>query len=331
MIEEWDQQYTNYAKLIDYINNNKEVYKTEISFGTPKDYFNAILQRYDQFPTLKGDFFVYSDIFSEGRPAYWSGYFTTRPFMKILDRELESSLRAAEILYTIALNRAKQNNLLPYLKILERDFEKLVEARRNLGLFQHHDAITGTSKSFVMRNYGLKLFKSIHDTVNIQQSAIQSMIFVDDIPLKPDRSLVLSDIERDSYEKLPKKTPIVIKQGQTRQIVLFNSLAQPQDHLVQLRVASSEVTVVDNHGVSLVFQISPVWIANDGNNQMRVSDEEFDLSFIAHLPAMSIVTFNLTHSTDHMSSRMATIYCNKCHRQAKVSNPHSNCIFQIRF
>lgn len=57
------------------------------------------------FKTLKGDFFVYADIFSEGRPAYWSGYFTTRPYWKILDRELEAELRSAEILYTMSLNR----------------------------------------------------------------------------------------------------------------------------------------------------------------------------------------------------------------------------------
>lgn len=39
------QQYTNYKKLIDYIMANKEKYNTEISFGTPKDYFRAIKER----------------------------------------------------------------------------------------------------------------------------------------------------------------------------------------------------------------------------------------------------------------------------------------------
>lgn len=222
VIEEWDQQYTNYIKLIDYINANKDTYKAEVVFGTPKDYFTEIQKRMDQYPTLRGDFFVYSDIFSEGRPAYWSGYFTTRPFMKILDRELESNLRSAEILYTIALNNAKRNNLLPYLKLLDRDFEKLVQARRNLGLFQHHDAITGTSKSFVMRDYGLKLFESLRDTVSIQQNAIQSLLFVNTTFTRPDQNIVLSDVERDSLEKLPKKTPVVIEPGQTKQ-VSFNS------------------------------------------------------------------------------------------------------------
>lgn len=108
-------------------------YYFKIVFGTPAAYFKEITKRSQQFPTLKGDFFVYSDIFSEGRPAYWSGYYTTRPFMKLLSRQLENNMRGAEIVYTVALNKAKQNKLMTYSKILERDYEKLIKARRNLG------------------------------------------------------------------------------------------------------------------------------------------------------------------------------------------------------
>ncbi|XP_037891237.1 alpha-mannosidase 2x-like [Glossina fuscipes] len=161
------QQYTNYKKLIDHSMNNKRMYNVDISFGTPKDYFREIRKRTKDFPTFKGDFFVYSDIFSEGRPAYWSGFYTTRPYYKILSSDLEHNLRAAEILFTLAYNTARQQKHENAIKIFKKNYEKMIHARRNLGLFQYHDAITGTSKAAVMRDYGTRLFETI-TTIDIK-------------------------------------------------------------------------------------------------------------------------------------------------------------------
>lgn len=330
VVEEWDQQYTNYMKLIDYINSNKERYGVEVAFGTPLDYFKEIVKRYDQFPTLKGDFFVYSDIFSEGRPAYWSGYYTTRPFMKVLDREVESSLRGAEILYTLALNNARKNKLVSYLKILERDFEKLVQARRNLGLFQHHDAITGTSKSFVMHDYGLRLFDALRSTANVQQNAIQSLMFGNVSTFRPDQGIVLQDVERDSYQRLARKTPIVLSPGKSRHIILYNSLAQPQDYFVEVHTTTTKVKVLDERGQEIVYQLNPVWNSTETHNRMLVSEKEFVLIFIAKLPALSLTTYNITHTDEDNADKLSIVYCNKCNSKSGESTEMLQTIFKVK-
>jgi alpha-mannosidase II len=66
-------------------------------------------ERESEFPTFSGDFHVYSDIFSDGRPAYWSGYYSTRPFWKKFYRETENNLRGAEIIFSLANALALQS------------------------------------------------------------------------------------------------------------------------------------------------------------------------------------------------------------------------------
>lgn len=258
-----------------------------------------------QFPTLKGDFFVYSDIFSEGRPAYWSGYFTTRPYMKILDRELEANLRSAEILYTVALNVAKQTAR--DIKMYETYFEKLVKARRNLGLFQHHDAITGTSKSFVMKDYALKLFESISDMTSLQSFAIQSLAATE---LKTNASAnqvyVLPESDRDSYEKLPKKIPIGVNNRETKRIVLFNSLAQQRQEIISLKVATYRVRILDSQKNPIPYQIAPVM------NATSITHDLYVILFAADLKPLTIAVYYLQQTDRVPAEAISTVYCNRC-------------------
>ncbi|XP_054270570.1 alpha-mannosidase 2 [Macrosteles quadrilineatus] len=328
---EWDQQYRNYKKIIEYINQHKE-YNAEISFGTPKDYFLAVKERMRDFKTIRGDFFVYSDIFSEGRPAYWSGYFTTRPYWKILDRELEANLRSAEILYTFALNYARHQGFNSTLKVLERDYEKLTRARQNLALFQHHDAITGTSKSFVMHDYALKMYEGIQESVFVQGYSAQTLLTMKEsagqLQVPPSARLIVPDTDRESYEKLPRKIPLLIKKGEFKKIVLFNSLAQHRQDIVKLHILSPKVNVVDSDGNPVLYQINPVWNMTNklarnkrqddsSENNMRLSKTQFELMFVADLPPLSLTTYIIEYSTEKNFEFRSVIYCQLCKKHTE--------------
>ena len=41
----WDSQYKNYQAIIDYINENRDIYHTDIRFGTLSDYFDEVNAR----------------------------------------------------------------------------------------------------------------------------------------------------------------------------------------------------------------------------------------------------------------------------------------------
>jgi alpha-mannosidase II len=107
--------------------NSRKDWFVNIRFGTLKDYFKLIddgitANRY-KFGSLNGDFFTYAD----RQDHYWSGYYTSRPLYKRLDRIVEYYLRCAEILFS-------------YLNVFNKNaefknglYKKLLESRRNLG------------------------------------------------------------------------------------------------------------------------------------------------------------------------------------------------------
>jgi alpha-mannosidase II len=143
----------NYEKLISYM-NSREDWHVNARFGTLSDYFESLtdfaIKKKKSIPTLSGDFFTYAD----RNDHYWSGYFTSRVFYKRLDRMVEYYLRTAEIAFSLSnLIQERFEQKFVFAKEL---YGKLLVARRNLALFQHHDGITGTSRSHVVLDYANK-------------------------------------------------------------------------------------------------------------------------------------------------------------------------------
>ncbi|XP_076234440.1 alpha-mannosidase 2 isoform X2 [Calliopsis andreniformis] len=182
---EWDAQYKNYQMLFDYMNQNEKL-NVQIRFGTLSDYFDAIREKHNlnEFPSLSGDFFTYSD----RDDHYWSGYYTSRPFHKRLDRVLLSLLRASEILNTIAWTKGND-------KLVEGTLaQRLSKARMSHALFQHHDGITGTARDEVVIDYAKKMIVALNNSAHVlQQSVVHLLKTPQETPVDVDAVYITLD------------------------------------------------------------------------------------------------------------------------------------------
>ena len=96
--------------------------------------------------------------------------------MKKLSRELEATLRSAEILFTWSHNVATKIDNQAVMKTLESSYAGLSKARRNLALFQHHDAITGKEFFFNRQCFA---FKRLDQSMNILPPTRWCSFFLD--------------------------------------------------------------------------------------------------------------------------------------------------------
>ncbi|XP_071030218.1 alpha-mannosidase 2-like [Oncorhynchus clarkii lewisi] len=288
---EWDQQFQNYQKLFDYMNSHPELH-VKAQFGTITDYFNALRKSAidpghasASLPVVSGDFFTYAD----RDDHYWSGYFTSRPFYKRLDRVLESHLRAAEILYSLTLANIQRFGKLNDFPAVENN-RLLTEARRNLGLFQHHDAITGTGKDMVVIDYGTRLFHSI---LNLNQVIVNSahwLVLKDKSAYShnPSKAFLQMDDIQPSQDALPQKNVLKIS-SQPRSVVVYNPTEQDRTSVVTVYVNTPHVCVITDHDHPVPAQVSAVW-----DDSTTASTEAFQLSFVAQVPALGLGLYQLS-------------------------------------
>ncbi|KAN0006932.1 hypothetical protein ACTFIU_005125 [Dictyostelium citrinum] len=168
--------------------DNKQQYNIkEIKYATLDEYFIALE---DDFINKLGksrkensntgisstlslynkDFFPYST----GDLEYWTGYYTTRPLLKRLIRESSHLQKSSDILHTLAM--AENSNNPMDINNLQKFSNDLNENRNTISLVQHHDIVTGTSRSYVLNDNFQRLQKSRISNYNIISNSLEYLL-----------------------------------------------------------------------------------------------------------------------------------------------------------
>uniref|UniRef100_A0A669D0H8 Alpha-mannosidase n=1 Tax=Oreochromis niloticus TaxID=8128 RepID=A0A669D0H8_ORENI len=302
---EWDVQFNNYQKLFDYFNQHPELH-IKARFGTLSDYFQALHQRLSTtrttLPKLRGDFFSYAD----RDDHYWTGYFTSRPFYKRLDRKLEATLRATEILFSLTLaemRRSHSDGRLAENFPAREYFQWLTTGRRNLALFQHHDAVAGTEREHVVVDYGTRLFQSILNLHQVLQSSAHWLLLLDKSQYHHDQSKPFLQMRLTS---ITEQSLLLIIGFCFRSLIIFNPTEQLRTSVISVVVDSPDARVVDAEtGRQMAAQISAVWAEP---NQPSTDTFQVRTSSLIRL-LITAVCFNFLFSHSSCPSWLNFLLC----------------------
>lgn len=308
--EEWNQQNSNYQKLFTHINARAE-WNAHVRFGTLEDYFKtlrerthtAAMQRPEGFPVLSGDFFTYAD----RDDHYWSGYYTTRPLHKRLDRVLIHYLRGAEIAYSLSLGLLQKHKVAGFP--FEQLFQLLVQARRNLALFQHHDGITGTAKDNVVVDYGRRMLNSIQWSKDVIAASLQFMLTPNKPLFQTDINNLSFDIDerRQGHDSLAEKVIIGVA-DQQRTLVFYNSLPHERRQVQCIQTETVNVEVKDGGGSRVPVQINPVVYRNNG--KLQLSTSVYEVCMEVAVPPVGISVVSIESSKADQTSFVAKVRTN---------------------
>ncbi|CAD6193239.1 unnamed protein product [Caenorhabditis auriculariae] len=278
---EWNEQYTNYKKLFEYMNQNS-AWNVQVTLD------EALVKSGERLPTLSGDFFTYAD----RDDHYWSGYFSSRPFYKQMDRVLQHWLRSAEIVFTLSSIEEEG-------AVDQKVFNRLILARRALSLFQHHDGVTGTAKDEVVVDYGNKMLEALKACEEVLSESLTILLGLDSAaPMKMDEIRQFQDL-------LPQRRVFSIDQN----VVLFNALTRRRREVKCIHVDSIDAVVELAVKDQLAQQVNPVFETVD--DQLVLKEGVYELCFQYSLGPLAAASYRIIKANQTLFARKAAIFASR--------------------
>ncbi|CAN0053626.1 unnamed protein product, partial [Discosporangium mesarthrocarpum] len=164
--EEAEAWFLNLDRLLDAVNLDRRV---EAFYSTPANYTLAKHRSGLDWSVKEDDFFPYADckvrvwvgirvgVRVGVRDCYWTGYFTSRPGLKRLERVTSAYLQSArQLVALVGTGGVGQGEDGSRLRKLRAE-SSLAMLERAQALVQHHDGVSGTSKQHVASDYAKRL------------------------------------------------------------------------------------------------------------------------------------------------------------------------------
>ncbi|KYR02083.1 alpha-mannosidase [Tieghemostelium lacteum] len=282
-----------------------------VAYSTLKEFFEETKQWHQEnqvaFNYYSNDFFPYAD----KEKSYWTGYYTTRPELKGLTRSIGSKLRSAEIFSSY---QTKQ------------DFSGTIQdASYNCSILQHHDAITGTAREPVVRDYSVRLRYAETQLNGVLQSAMSNFA----------AELLQMNLQLQAIPDYPETEYLALSKSDTfKTLMIANSLSWQRDDIYTVRIKYNlpENTLLDQ---SAPLKVCPFSVAEDTSANLIKGDcslrkekrldvnqvvEYIQIDFPVSIPAMGLRSYFISWSNPKVLSKMNMVYETSAVKYNTISN-----------
>ncbi|KAJ3628804.1 hypothetical protein MTP99_013243 [Tenebrio molitor] len=199
--------------------------------------------------------------------GYWSGFYTSRPSKKRFERQGNNFLQIAKQLSAITNQ--------PY----ESRITRLKEA---VAVIQHHDAITGTEKEDVMKDYVRMLDTALEEANQAVDPILSTLIGSTSDDSFKFNTCLLANISSCGPSKSDKFT-----------VTVYNPLSRPVSSPIELPVDSQTLMIEDPQGNEVIYQTDPTII--DFSYAEDVPISPYTLLFTAEdLPPLGFKVYTFT-------------------------------------
>ncbi|XP_037050772.1 lysosomal alpha-mannosidase-like [Bradysia coprophila] len=232
--------FKNLDKLIKYTNERQSEYQINAFYSTPSCYLKALHDANIEWPTKTDDFFPLGN----DPHTYWTGYYTSRPTSKRFERMGNHFLQVSKKLSASATTPEQQYE------------ENLVQLKSQMGVMQHHDAITGTEKQHVADDYHRELYSSIIACQENTKSALNQLL----TGMKPSETSVPTNWEFsfNSCLNLNISQCAVSEDSEKFMVTAYNPLGHSTDQFVRFPVSGQRYEVRDASNNVIPSQLVPI-------------------------------------------------------------------------
>ncbi|CAL2049969.1 unnamed protein product [Caenorhabditis brenneri] len=252
--------YVNLDKLIKYVNADSSK-KVKVIYSTPACYTKAVEKQKPTLSEKTDDFFPYAS----GNHSYWTGYFTSRPAFKGMIRRASSMLQLAKQLDVIADLGPEDDS----------DVEILRQAS---ALVQHHDAVTGTAKENVTKDYEKQLARGMSEVEVVINDFMKKMN-----PGSLNSNLVLCPLLNETI-----CTPV--KDVDNFTVVIFNSNGRCFNGTIRIPYGNPYADVKGANNESLNYQIEETFQVNQLKNENR---SKYEIHVYLRVPQLGYTTITV--------------------------------------